>query len=171
MSEQASSQDASAKAQAGDRRVKLIFLAVAVAAALVVYLVLQRDPPLLRDWPGNLDEALRQAAKENRRVLAFFVSSPLSEDAKWIASTTLKKGHNRRAIADGKFVRVKVRLKTSLDSKTARAYRIRRLPTMLILSPDGTELNRREGRIGEVPFREGFLDGTDVFRPAGPARP
>ena len=36
---------------------------------------------------------------------------------------------------------------------------------MMILAPDGKELNRREGKVGEVDFPHGFLDLTEVHEP------
>lgn len=151
--------------RATDMRGKLAFLVVAALLAGVVYWYLQQGKTILRDWPDDLAKALRQAKAENLRVLAFFVSSPPSETTLRMARTTLKKSHNQRAIASGGFLRVKVSLDTSLKSDTARRHKITKLPTMLILGPDGKELNRREGMIGEVPFRSGFLDCAEVVQP------
>jgi len=89
-------------------------------------------------------------------VLAFFMSEPPSATARWLADNTLRM--NRKAIAESRVVPVKVVLETSLDSETARRYEIRELPTLMVLSPSGKELNRRTGRVGEVEFRQGFLD-------------
>jgi hypothetical protein len=42
---------------------------------------------------------------------------------------------------------------------------------MLVIGPDGVEKNRREGFIGEVDFRTGFLEGGEVIGPASSTRP
>jgi len=39
---------------------------------------------------------------------------------------------------------------------------------MMVLDANGNELNRREGFIGEVPFRHGFLDLAQIEAPPGP---
>ncbi len=167
MSEPSDSHPPSAKRRT-DRRIKLGFLAVALVAAGVVFYLQLRPPKGI--WSQGLPQGLQKARAENRRLLVLFTSSPPGETARRMEQTTLRKAHNRKAIRDGKFVCVRVTLDTALRSETARRYRIRKLPTMLILSPEGGELNRREGMIGEVPFRQGFLDCADVFR-ADPNQP
>jgi hypothetical protein len=49
------------------------------------------------------------------------------------------------------------------DSETTAKYRITKLPTLLLLSPSGQELNRHDGpgHVGEVPFRQEFLNVLD----------
>lgn len=133
-----------------------------IVAAVVFYL--QVKPPK-GIWSQDFPQALREAKAQNRRLLVFFTSSPPGETARQIDRTTLRKAHNLQAIRDGNFLCVRVTLETSLDSQTARRYRIRKLPTMVILSPEAVELNRREGMIGEVPFRQGFLDCKEVMPP------
>ena len=147
-----------------DYRVKLGFLAVGIAVAAGAYFHFQRGGAILKNWPTDLDKVLKQAKAEDRQVLALFISSPPGQVTHRMARTTLKKPQNKRAIVTGRFLRVKVTVET-LKSDLARRYRIRKLPTMLILSPGGQEQNRREGMIGEVPFRQGFLDGKEVQPP------
>ena len=52
-----------------------------------------------------------------------------------------------------------LRLQTLLSDK------ISSLPTFVLLSPEGKELNRREGFVGEVDFYKGFLDCSNVLKP------
>jgi len=165
MGEQADNRAANPPGRRPDRWVKVGFLLAAAVTAVLVYLYIQTGKTILKSWQTDLDAALRSAKQEDRRSLVLFLASPPGETARRLASTTLKKAHNRKAIADGKFVRVKVALDTALDSDTARRYRIRKLPSMLILDPNGVEINRREGMIGEVPFRQGFLDCSQVAKP------
>ena len=122
-----------------------------------------------RDWPKGLPEKLQQAKQEDRRVLAFFVAHPPGQTTRQMVRTTLAKRKNRDAITEGNYIRVRQQLDESLDSELAQRYQITRLPTMLILAPDGTELNRREGFVGEVEFRTAFLTG-DVVRKPGEGR-
>jgi hypothetical protein len=147
------------------RRAKLIFLAVVAVPALVIYVLLQRDPQILAGWSEDLDAVCRRAAAESRKVVVIFHASPPGSTTRQLATTTLAKGHNIKAIEEGRFLRARVRLDTALQSATARKYKISRLPTVLLLGPDGAELNRREGMIGEVPFRQDFLTCNEVLRP------
>ena len=148
-----------------DYRAKLGFIVAAIAICVAVYFYIQRGRMILRSWPSDLEKALQQARSEDRRPLLLFMSSPPSETTRQMAGTTLKKAHNRKAIAEGKFIPVKVVLDTSLKSDLARRHKIRKLPTMLILSPAGEELNRREGMIGEMQFRQDFLSCKEVLKP------
>ena len=150
-----------------DRRVKLGFLAVLLVVGAVVWLI-QRRPPaaLTKGWPDDLDKALAQAGSENRPILAFFTGQPLSATARWLLRGTLARPENKKAIAKGRFIKVRVALDRSLTSELAQRYQIKSLPTMLVLEPDGKERNRRTGRIGEVSFRNDFLSGKDVQKPS-----
>ena len=145
-----------------DHRAKVIFALVALAGCIVVYF-LQRGGGELPAWPADLAAAQQQAQSQNQRVLVLFCESQPGQITRRLAKTTLRKPENRQAIAEGHFLTVLVRL-PSLSDETAKRYRISTLPTMLILSPTGREMNRREGMIGEVQFR-GFLDQTKIVRP------
>ena len=145
-----------------DHRAKLAFLAVAAVAAVCIYL-LQREGPELKGWATGLDEALKQAKAENRRVLVFFSASSKSTTARRLIQTTLRK--NVQIIARERVVKVNVSLDTELKSDLAVCYKISSLPTFVLLSPEGKELNRREGFVGEVSFHKGFLDCSKVVKP------
>lgn len=149
-----------------DRRIKIGFVVVVVAAAVAVWLS-QRSSPPLPGWETNLGAARRTAAAEGRRVLILFHSQPPSQTMHTLVDDVLETSHGRRAMLDGKFIRVHVVLGTPLKSNVARQYAIRKLPTMVILSPEGKELNRREGRVGLVEFGSQFLDCEKVIRPSG----
>jgi hypothetical protein len=153
----------SSQAGRSDRWVKIGFLIVAVVIGTVIYLYLQNDT-LLKGWPEDLIAALADAKQTNRRVLVVFVGNPPNADAVQNASFALGKPQNQQALQDGKFARVKVTV-NSLNSDVARQYKLTHLPTMMILAPDGSELNRREGIVGEVPFVHGFLDLTEIEAP------
>ena len=59
-------------------------------------------------------------------------------------------------------------LTDGLSGDLAKRYKLTKLPTMVILDANGKELNRREGFIGEVEFRRGFLDLTKIEAPPRP---
>jgi hypothetical protein len=80
-----------------------------------------------------------------------------------MANTTLAHGQNVQAMKA--FIRVKVEL-DSLESDLAKEYELESLPTWLILTPNGEVLKRREGFIGEVPFRNEFLS-VAATKPSG----
>ncbi len=141
--------------------VKLIFLLILVAIAVTVWFVQKRGLPL--DWPDDFNAAIRQAKQENRRLLVLFVSDSPNEDARKLAKITLVATENRDAIEKGSFIKVKV--ETDLKSDVAKKYRITTLPTMLILSSDGKELNRREGYISQTDFASKFLNYNEKTTP------
>ena len=157
----------SASAGRSDRRVKIGFLLAALLAAGLIYWLFQTGATVLKSWPIEFDKALAGAKKTDRRVLAIFMSDPPGATAVRLAQTTLSKGQNQKAIRDGKFSRVKV-LTNSLSGDLAKRYKLTSLPTMIVLDANGNELNRREGFIGEVDFRHGFLDLTKIEAPARP---
>lgn len=143
-----------------DRRAKLIFIAITVVAAVVVFYVSRRGPPV-PGWDDDLDAALKAAGKQERKVLVFFVPAGHSAEADQVART-IRKPDNVQATQQGNFVCVRVR--TSVTSDLAGRYGLRHLPTLLILSPGGQELNRREGVVGEVEYRSQFLKGEKAGR-------
>ena len=145
-----------------DRLVKVAFVVVSLVVVALVYFK-QRGGTGLRDWGTDLPAALSQAAAENRPVLVFFTGKAISEEARRLIANTIPK--NAQAIEEGKFIKVVVKLDSSLDSETAKRYKITSLPTMLVLAPDGAEKNRRVGFIGEMDFRSGFLDCTRILGP------
>ena len=142
-----------------DRLVKTIF--VLAALGILVYLgVSQFRGVGLPDWPRDLNEAIEQSKVQNRPILVFFAGRPPSQTDRRLAQTTIAK--NAQAIADGKFLTVLVQLDPRVRSDLAGKYAIKTLPAVLILSAEGLEINRREGFVGEVEFRAGFLDLSDV---------
>lgn len=159
MSDQNPTQQPPAKPQ--DHRAKLIFLALVLGAIFLVYM-LQRSDPMLKSWNQNLDATLAQAGKENRSLVVLFDSIPPSEIGRDMVRNTFPK--NTKALTEGNFLTVHVGLRGTNDP-VARKYRIQDVPTTLLLYPDGAEKNRRVGKIGELPFRNGFLDCTEVVSP------
>ncbi len=151
-----------------DRGIKLAFLVVTVVLVVLVY-VKQRSGLNLPGWGDDLSAALAQAAAENRPVLAFFVSSPPDQVSRELTKNTLPK--NAEAIRKGRFIKVVVKVGSVAKSEPARRLGVTFLPTMLVIGADGLEKNRREGFIGEVEFRNGFLDGGEVIRPARSTQP
>jgi hypothetical protein len=146
----------------GDRKIKLAFLALTIVVVGMIVLW-QRNTPL-PGWGENLNAALAQAKVENRPVLAFFVSSPLDDISRMLTKNTIPK--NKKAIQQGRFIKVVVRVSNLAKSEPAQRFKITSLPTMLVIGPDGVETNRREGNIGELEFRTGFLEGGEVVRPS-----
>ena len=147
-----------------DRWVKIGFVVVAAVVAFIVWRTVRQ--PKLPGWIP-LDEAVEKARKENRPIVVLFMNHPISDGDRWNIEI-IAKSANRKAIEEGNFIRAKAQLSTALDSETARRHRIKVLPTVLVLEPEGEELkerNRREGRLGEVDFRQGFLDLARVQKP------
>ncbi len=163
MDEQEAAAPQSDQAPKKDRWVKLIFLAVALAGIVVIWMRQRQGQTL--DWGENLTTALELAREKKKKVLVFFTSDPPGEEARWNIKGTLAKKSNLEAIEEHKCIPVKIALDTALESTTAKRYRIQALPTMLLLDSDGKELNRRVGKIGETEFRNGFLDLAKIEKP------
>jgi len=138
-------------------RGKLIFLAVIAVAVILVYMS-QQSGAELPDWPDDLPTALAKAGQEDRKVLVFFAGSPPSANARRMSTTTL--GKNSKHIKRGKFITVLIQIKKTDD--LAKRYSVSKFPTFLLLDAEGKVLNRRAGFVGEVAFRNGFLDCSDV---------
>lgn len=151
---------------ARDRLIKVAFAVVTLAVVGMLYWY-QRRGLSLPGWDGDLTTALQQASAQNRPVLVFFVSSPPDQTSRNLAATTIPK--NTQAIEDGRFLTVMVKVSSLTKSEMAQRYQVVKLPTMLVLGPDGAEKNRREGFIGELDFRNGFLDGAAIVPPPAPA--
>lgn len=147
---------ASKKPAGRDRWIKIGFVLVLIAAGIAVYGFQRRDLQI-EGWGGDLAAALAQAKAERRMVVVFFASSPPSETDLTIARRRIAKPDNQKALQTGKFIPVVVPLPEGLHAPEAQRYKLKTLPTLMVLRSDGTERNRHEGMIGEVDFRQDFL--------------
>ena len=136
---------------------KLIFLSLIAAAVILVY-ISQQSGVELPNWPGDLSAALVQARQGDRKVLVFFADSPPSTTARNMSTTTLKM--NDKHITEDKFI--KVLIQVAKTDEPAKRYNVKDFPTFLLLDAQGKVLNRRVGFVGEVAFRIGFLDCSEV---------
>ncbi|NBB95194.1 MAG: hypothetical protein GVY16_05580 [Planctomycetes bacterium] len=143
------------KPKSKDRWVKIGFLVLIVVVAAVVY-SLQQKPMTIEGWSEDLPATLTQATQQGRPVLVLFVRTPPSKIAEQ-TKTAILRPQNQKSMAERKLL--KVLISTEPDSDVAGRYNIENLPTLLLLSPTGIELNRHDGpgHIGEVPFRQEFL--------------
>lgn len=146
-----------------DHRIKIVFVVLLAALGVLIYW-LQLNPKL-PGWGDDLQETLGEARREGRKIVVLFTARHPGETTRRLMRTTLAKPANRQAIEEGNFIRIRLKLDTSLKGKIAKQYKIKNLPTMLVLSPGSRELNRREGMIGEMAFRKGFLDCAKIAKP------
>ena len=162
MSDEATNKPARPKRSTKDRWIKIGFAAVALVAIVLIYRR-QTSPPR---WVDNEDlaGALRDGRSQKRPVLVLFCRRTPGEIARRLMQSTLARKENRAAIEAGRFIRVQVAIGNVDKSELARTYRLKNFPTMLVLGPNGWEYNRREGFIGEVDFRDGFLDCKRISR-------
>jgi len=128
-----------------DRYVYAGFIIALIVGVVLIYLH-QLDPANL-GWGDEHEVVLKQGIEQNRPVILLFKTSPSCEDTKRLQKMIIKKGmaalkkHNYLT----SFVPVSVGLKDTL----AVEYKIEKLPTILVFSPDGTEVAREEGYIGD----------------------
>lgn len=160
MEEQAENAQVTPKKSLSGKKVNLVFLIVIIVGVVLIYLH-QSGSGGLPSWPGDIDAALKQAAKENRKILVFVASRPPSHTDIRMTEDPIR--HNKPIIARDKFITVLIQL-NSLPGAVA-GHKIKKLPTFLILGPDGKELNRRTGFVTPVEFGDGFLDCTVIEKP------
>jgi len=132
-------------------------LILALILAMVGVYLYQRRGLTIRGWGEDLPAALSQAKAENRPLVVMFVNKMQTPTARTLRGHIAKPG-NQKALKEGRYITVIVPLDNSLDSDLALKYKVKILPTLLLLGPDGVELNRATGNIGEVPFRATFLN-------------
>ena len=159
MNQQDAQQESQTEKSSRDRWVKIGFVVLLVVAAGAILMV-QRRAMEIQGWGKDLNAALKQADAENRPTVVFFVNRPPSQIAKTIRTHILRPS-NQQSLKEGKFIPVIVELSSSLDSTVAKQYQIRELPTLMVLTPKGKERNRNEGNIGELPFRQQFLENSN----------
>ena len=140
-----------------NKKIALAFLLVAIIGAGVIYCSHRELRPPLGWIDDDLGEAMRLARQRSANVVVLFVAKPPSEAGRSLRDGTLSKGANTQALKDGNFVAVMVRVPPSRRSEIAGEFGVTAFPTTLILSPEGEELNRREGKIGQTDFRNRFL--------------
>lgn len=139
-----------------EKRTKTILILLILAAMVGIYFY-QRRELKIEGWGKDLDAALAQAKTENRPVVVLFVNKSQTPTARDLQKRIRQPG-NRKAIQRGNYITVIVSLDNKLDSELAKKYKIKSLPILLLLKPDGTEHNRAPSNIGEVPFRQNFLN-------------
>ena len=156
--------DTSAPSTAAERPARKNRLVIAgflaVAVGLVAFNVVKgRSVPAPRNWGEDLKAALDLGKAEGRQIVVLFVRHPASQMARDLIRYTIAKPDNRNAITEGNFVPVMVRLRGDSKNELMSEYKLKNMPTLILLSPDGEEIRRLEGQATkpEVPFRQDFL--------------
>lgn len=150
------------------------FLVVALAGVTAVYLV-QRKPVLFKKWETNAALTMMKGKAEGRPVLILFHSPVLEEDTRHLEDEdkgVLEKSQSREIYERLGYLRVHEEM--SLGTEKATAWKITRLPTMIVIDREGKEAGRREGYVGLAEFWA-FIDldkRSSASAPAsGPSRP
>lgn len=137
------------KKSSTDRWVKLGFLAVVVIVGAAIYIRHGVGVSSGKAWRSDLDATLAEARKSNRPVLVLFRPKALDEDTNFVRG---EKGLTcpsvRTAVENGNYLCVEVRLERALTSTTAVKYKLKKLPTVIVLSAGGNVLQRESGRVG-----------------------
>ena len=153
------------KKSSTDRWVKLGFLAVVLIVAAVIYIRGRTGISPGQGWRSDLEAVLADAKKSNRPVLVLFRLEALDEDTSFVTGEKgLKQPSVNRAVKEGNYLCVEVRLDGGLASTVAVKYKLKKLPTVIVLSPEGKVLRRESGRVGHARLVE-MLSA----RAAGPA--
>ena len=146
------------KKSSTDRWVKLGFLAAVIIVAAVIYIRHRVGVGPGEAWRSDLDATLAEARKSNRPVLVLFRPKALDEDTNFVSG---EKGLTcpsvREAVEKGNYPCVEVKLGGALTSTAAAKYKVRKLPTVIVLSPQGKVLEREPGRVGHARLAEMLL--------------
>jgi len=134
----APSQDAEARDRkaALDRKVKLGFLAVVVAGAVIIYFHQRTGPQL--SWPKATEAMLAKAKKNARPVALFFMArDPDGETRKMIADCLL---HDlaKNQLKKNKYLAAVV-VDTEMKSPLAKRFKVTKLPTLVVISAKGEQ--------------------------------
>ena len=130
-----------------------LILTLAVLAALAPFFLMQGGEDIV-SWRSDVDDALIQAKATGKPVLIDFT-------ADWCPPCRTMKQQvfskqNVKSYVETHFIPVQLDLsqKNEKTSALGQRFRIQYLPTMVILSPDGTELRRESGGMSEVGLLE-----------------
>lgn len=137
----------------------LLIVVIGVAIYIQFFVIPQFKPP--RGWLEDFDQAMALAKSQNSKVVVLVTHRKPGQTAQHVIRYVIQKPGNRTAFQEGKFVGVMVRLRGDDKERMKEDYKVTVTPTLLLLSPDGKEITRREGEETkqEVPFRDSFLKG------------
>ena len=139
------------KKSSTDRWVKLGFLAVVVIVTAAIYIRGRAGTSPGQAWRSDLEAALAEARKSNRPVLVLFRPEALDEDTSFVTGEKgLKQSSVKREVKEGNYLCVEVKLDGALTSTTAVKYKLKKLPTVIVLSAGGKVLQRESGRVGHA---------------------
>lgn len=134
---------------------------VRYAARLVFGLFLSSAVAAL-PWTEDVDSALAEAAKSGKPVLLLVTGGIWCDPCNWLEENTLSQRSVGSLITAG-FVPVRI-----LDTDPGwDAWGVERLPTLLVLNPEGKEIGRFAGAVTPQVLQEGLAPHAASFpRPA-----
>lgn len=118
------------------------------------------------DSQAGIDGILSDAKGQGRPILILFAPTEADKVTKELYEATLADQANRKAIEDADLILVHVPVADMKNSALGKRYQIDRLPTMVLLAPDGSPRKRRAGAIHKRLFLVDFLGS--LARPGGP---
>ena len=109
------------------------------SGALLLFLIAVHGGHAI-SWLNDLDEAMAESRRTDRPVLLLVTGGAWCDPCNWLEENSLSKDSIRSLVRVG-FVPVKL-----LDTEPGwDRHGVRRLPTIVVLSPDGSELGRVAG--------------------------
>lgn len=150
-----------------DRRMKLVFLAILILAAVMIYWF-QRKPTRIAGWSIDFPSALAQAQQKNTRMLVLFTWSPPGVEDRRLIADTLQNPETLKVLNHLRYVQV--HLGYSENKVLAESYNVRTqdLPVVLVLDAQGKELRRSSGFLREIEFCRQVLQVMPADVPKGP---
>jgi len=131
-----------------DKYVYAGFGIVLIIGCVLIYLH-QRDPGYLNDWSDDHEAMQKQAVEQKKPLLMLFKTSPPCDDTKKLQQKINQKASINEALKKHDYLTSIALVTAGLKDAVAVEYKIKKLPTILLFSPDGTEVKRIEGYIGD----------------------
>jgi thiol:disulfide interchange protein len=150
---------------------RYLFWAIALVALAGVYLYASRPqapapppPPPTSVWVADLATAQKRAAEQNKLLFVDFYAT-------WCGPCQMMdhQVYPRQDVADAMRNWVAVKIDVDKQRSIAREYRITGMPTLIVLSPKGEELDRIEGGLSPQQFIRWITEAEKAWTAKHPA--
>ena len=132
-----------------DRFIKIGFLVVLIVGVVLIYLY-QRNPTTGLDWSKDYDAVLKEGPDQQKPVILLFMASPPGADTKLLVRKIQSKSSIGNALKKHDYLKAVAIVSNNLQKDDiARKFKIKKLPTVIVFSPKGDEVDRREGYFGD----------------------
>ena len=128
-----------------DARIKLIFVAILIGVATVIYWQQRQPPELSANWSRDPAAAIKDGQDKGRPVVLFFMTDPANEATVRMIKDSLDTPQVARTLAAYNYCYAVAKVGRDLQSPLARKYEITALPAVVVISPTGTVVDKKMG--------------------------